>query len=431
MDSSHGRRAKSDGRPWPRKNTADQITERQARLRGMPGWMPAHEVIFERNAALESYARFMESITATASLPVAVLGPLRVSLGRYSLDPVDGALVEAGRDVEEVYVPLAHSEGGLSASMQRGIAAVLEGEPVITHVIRDRITRASCFLFQDTQEAVGFSRWVAANAPAIRSWLHDEHNPLYARLVNGVSFLSRHARLWEVDTHVIGPACHVLYSYATGEACGPNMITRNSYAINTEFVLRRFPQQSGYEPVRVLVEANMGGDKKPSGKYFVDGGHGKTVVAGVNVSARTLRRVLRTTAEDLSALEHLAVQGGLASGMQSSAFTPASAVAGIFAATGQDLGMVGTSSMAQDVLDRRGDDIHLAIRFAGIEVGTVGGGTGMPHAQAFLAMMGCAQEGGSLRLAQVIAAAALCLELSAAAAAASAGSREFVIAHTR
>src|ERR1051325_1985525 len=431
MDSSHGRRAKSDGRPWPRKNTADQITERQARLRGMPGWIPAHEVIFERNAALESYARFMESITATASLPVAVLGPLRVSLGRYSLDPVDGALVEAGRDVEEVSVPLAHSEGGLSASMQRGIAAVLEGEPVITHVIRDRITRASCFLFQDTQEAVAFSRWVAANAPAIRSWLHDEHNPLYARLVNGVPFLSRHARLWEVDTHVIGPACHVLYSYATGEACGPNMITRNSYAINTEFVLRRFPQQSGYEPVRVLVEANMGGDKKPSGKYFVDGGHGKTVVAGVNVSARTLRRVLRTTAEDLSALEHLAVQGGLASGMQSSAFTPASAVAGIFAATGQDLGMVGTSSMAQDVLDRRGDDIHLAIRFAGLEVGTVGGGTGMPHAQAFLAMMGCAQEGGSLLLAQVIAAAALCLELSAAAAAASAGSREFVIAHTR
>ena len=93
--------------------------------------------------------------------------------------------------------------------------------------------------------------------------------------------------------------------------------------------------------------------------------------------------------------------------------------------------MVGTSSMAQDVLDRRGDDIHLAIRFAGLEVGTVGGGTGMPHAQAFLTMMGCAQEGGSLRLAQVTAAAALCLELSAAAAAASAGSRQFVIAHTR
>src|ERR1043166_5444213 len=157
MDSSHGRRAKSDGRRWPRKNTADQIAERQSRLRGMRGWMPAHEVIFERNAALESYARFIETITATASLPVAVLGPLRVSLGRYSLDPVDGALVEAGRDVEEVYVPLAHSEGGLSASMQRGIAAVLEGEPVVTHLVRDRITRASCSQLKDTREAVGFS----------------------------------------------------------------------------------------------------------------------------------------------------------------------------------------------------------------------------------------------------------------------------------
>ena len=192
--------------------------------------------------------------------------------------------------------------------------------------------------------------------------------------------LSRYARLWEVDTHVLGAACHVLYRFTTGDACGPNMITRNSYAINTEFVLRCFPLECGFEPLWVLVEANMGGDKKPSALYFTSGGHGKTVVAGVTVAGRVLRRVLRTTPDDLVALEHLAVHGSLASGMQSAAFTPASAVAAVFAATGQDLGMVGTSSMAQDVLDRAGDDIHLATRFSGLEVGTVGGGAGLPHA---------------------------------------------------
>ena len=41
-----------------------------------------------------------------------------------------------------------------------------------------------------------------------------------------------------------------------------------------------------------------------------------------------------------------------------------------------------------------GDGVHLSIRFAGIEVGTVGGGTGMPHARAFLSLLGCAAEPG-------------------------------------
>ncbi len=62
-------------------------------------------------------------------------------------------MLEDSRELAEVYVPIAHSEGGLSASMQRGIAAVLEGEPITTHVIRDRLTRALCFLFQDTGQA--------------------------------------------------------------------------------------------------------------------------------------------------------------------------------------------------------------------------------------------------------------------------------------
>jgi hydroxymethylglutaryl-CoA reductase (NADPH) len=119
--------------------------------------------------------------------------------------------------------------------------------------------------------------------------------------------------------------------------------------------------------------------------------------------------------------------------MQSVAFTPASTVAALFAATGQDLGMVGTSSMAHDVLEalphEQGPGIHLAIRFAGLEVGTVGGGTGLPHAQAFLSLLGCRGPGSSYRLAQIVAAAAVCLELSASASASLDGSANFAQAH--
>jgi hydroxymethylglutaryl-CoA reductase (NADPH) len=96
----------------------------------------------------------------------------------------------------------------------------------------------------------------------------------------------------------------------------------------------------------------------------------------------------------------------------------------------EDLGMVGTSSMAHDVLEPVDGGIHLAIRFSGIEVGTVGGGTGLPHARAFLSLLRCTGPGSAHRLAQLVAAAALCLELSAAASASLRGSENFATAHS-
>jgi len=405
------------------------VRDRQHRLQALPHWDRSHDFVWEWPRPAGEYAGLLEALTAHVMLPLSVVGPLRLDLGRYHIDDGDGRLVEEGRGTEEVYVPLAHTEGGLSASMQRGIAAVLEGGAVSTYVVHDRMTRDSCFLFRTTEEALALSSWVLAQARQMRAWLHDPRNPLYQERVGGVPRLSRHGRLWEVDTHVLGSACHVLYRYTTGDACGPNMITRNSFALNHEFVLPRFTAATGIEPARVLLEANMGGDKKPSAQYFIAGGHGKTVLAEVTVPERTLRRVLRTTGKDMVALEHLGVHGSHASDMQSVAFTPASAVAAIFAATGQDLGMVGTSSMAHDVLEPVPGGVHLGVRFAGLEVGTVGGGTGTPHARAFLSLLGCTGAGGAYRLAQIVAAAALCLELSAAAAASTTGSVDFATAH--
>lgn len=418
--------------PWPHRNLPEQIVERQARVRALPQWDSAHDFVFDWPRPSADFAGMLESLTAHLVLPVSVVGPLRVELGQYRLDDVSGAVIEQGTEVEDLYVPLAHSEGGLSASLQRGMAAVLQaGTAVRTHVLQDRMTRDSCFLFASTTDAVTFARWVASQVGAMRTWLHDPQNPLYEQRVRGVPRLSRHARLWEVDTHVLGPACHVLYRYSTGEACGPNMITRNSFALNTEFLAPRFEMDSGVRPRRILLEANMGGDKKPSAQYFIAGGHGKTVLAEVSIPEQTLRSVLRTTTRDLVSLEHLGMHGSHASDMQSVAFTPASTVAALFAATGQDLGMIGTSSMTHDILEPFADNsgIHLAIRFAGLEVGTVGGGTAMPHARAFLSLLRCAGPGSAYRLAQVIAATALCLELSAAASAATPGSENFALTH--
>ena len=92
--------------------------------------------------------------------------------------------------------------------------------------------------------------------------------------------------------------------------------------------------------------------------------------------------------------------------------------------------MVGTSSMAHGTGHRTADGgLHATIRFPGLEVGTVGGGTTLPYARSWLALLDCAGSGKVYRFAQIVAAAALALEISASAAMATAGSENFFRAH--
>lgn len=406
---------------WPRGNTPQWIAERQERLRTLTHWDAEYQHVLD--GQLDALTPFQECLTGQMTLPVGVVGPLTLNWGQYELDR-QGQLHERGRQEDRIFVPLAHTEGGLSASIQRGVTAVALAGGVRTYVLADRITRDSCFVFSSTQEALSLADWVAAHAEDMATWLKDSAHPSLSD-----HLLSRHAVLHEVQTHVVGPMCHVLYRFTTGDACGPNMMTRNAYALNHVYISERFPAESGIRPLRVFLEANMGGDKKPSHAFFQFPGHGKVVHAEITLPNAVLRRVLRVEATDILALEHAGLHGAHASGMQSFAFTPASAIAAIFAATGQDLGMVGTSSMAQVTVSPVSAGLHLSIRFAGLEVGTLGGGTSLPHARSYLQLMDCWGEGKVYRFAQIIAATALCLELSASASMAADGSRNFLQAH--
>jgi hydroxymethylglutaryl-CoA reductase (NADPH) len=383
----------------PRKNDADSVRTRQETL-GLP------------EVDVAAYAGAAESVTGVVEIPVSV-AQLRIALGAYELGE-DGELAETGRELEDVVVPLAHTEGGLTASLQRGSRAVEESGGFRTYVVADRITRASCFVCKDAGDALALAVWIGQRVDEMREWLRTSEMPE----------LSRHAVLREAKTHVVGPLCNVLWRFTTGDAVGANMMTRNAYALNMAFVKPGAP----VEIERVVLEANMGGDKKPSYEFF-QSGHGKTVIAETTLTDEAMRRVLRSTAEDLEALAWVGTHGAVASGMQSVAFTPASAIAAIFAATGQDLGMVGTSSMAHGTCRRVDGGLHVAVRFPGLEVGTVGGGTTLPTPREWLALMGCAGAGKVYRFAQIVAAAALALEISASAAMATAGSENFFRAH--
>jgi hydroxymethylglutaryl-CoA reductase (NADPH) len=395
-------------RRWPRKNDPASIRARQEALDGR-----VDREVFTHD--LTPWAKAQEALTGISVIPTAVIGPLTISLGEYELTEPEGRVVERGRSSADVFVPLAHTEGSMSDSLYRGARAAAESGGFRTEVLGDRITRASCFVCGSAEEAAQLARWIEGEVPAMRQWLAERDE----------AWVSRWAKLREVETHVVGPMCHVMWAFTTGDAVGANMMTRNAYALNMGFVMEHAPVR----PERAMLEGNMGGDKKVSHRYFERGGHGKTVIAECTLTEDAVRRVLRTTIDDLVELSWAGTHGAVASGMQSVAFTPATAIAAIFAATGQDLGMVGTSSMAHGTGRPVAGGLNAAIRLPGLEVATVGGGTTLPYARSWLSLMDCAGPGKVYRFAQIVAAATLALEISASAAMATSGSENFFKAH--
>ncbi len=411
---------------WSHRNHKEAIASRQARLRQLAGWQADSECLFDWAVNSEQMGRYQECLTGQVVLPVGVVGPMDIELGRYRTSQ-DGDVEEMERYRDSLYVPLAHTEGGLSTSMLRGMQATAESGGIRTYLLHNQMTRDCAFVFSSADHAVAFSRWISHNESALREWVNDPDNPLKStESGDGVSPLSSHATLLAISTRIVGPVCHVLYRFHTGEACGPNMTTRNAFSLNREIVERS--SSMGYRPLHVFLEANLGGDKKPSYEYYA-GGHGKTVLATATLTDAVLHHRLHIQASALQELEWVGLHGAHVSGMQSFAFTPASAIAAIFAATGQDLGMVGTSSMAHGVVKRVPEGVTFSLQLGGIEVGTVGGGTSLPHADAWLKLMGCKGPGSAERLAQIIAGAALALEVSAASSMASRGSENFFRAH--
>ncbi len=409
---------------WSHRNHGLAVTERQNFLRQLPQLSAADHKIFDWSVGMEALAPFQECLTGEMVWPVGVVGPLNLNLGIYRRAP-GGELIETGREDDAVFVPLAHTEGGLSESMLRGARVTALAGGIRTWLLQDEMTRGCAFVFDTAAEALQLRSWLSARQTDLAQWI-NQPRPDADKAHVGSFPISTHARLLHLRTRVVGPVCHVLYGFDTQEACGPNMMTRNAYALNGHIM--ELTAEEGLHARQILLEANLGGDKKPSYEYST-GGHGKTVMAEALLPESLIARALNTTTAELQGLEWAGLHGAHASGMPSFGFTPASAVAAIFAATGQDLGMIGTSSMAHATLSRTPEGIAFSLTLSGVEVGTVGGGTALPHARAYLRLMRCEGPGSAQRLAQITVAAALALEISAAASMASHGSENFFRAH--
>jgi hydroxymethylglutaryl-CoA reductase (NADPH) len=328
----------------------------------------------------KAVGRNIENPIGAAQIPIGVAGPLLVE-GRYAR----GAF----------YIPLATTEGALVASVNRGAKIVTESGGARAAVVKDGMARAPLFKLPSLADAVDFVEWVGAHREEIR---------------RAAESTTRHGRLKDVQPFIVGNNVWLRFVFETGDAMGMNMATIASEAA-ARYIEENYPRAE-----LVALSGNMCVDKKPNAVNFLMG-RGKTVVAEATIRGDVLSR-LGVTAE---AVHEVNVRKNLLGSAlaHSYGFNAhfANIITAIFIATGQDVAQVVESSMGITWTEPRDGGLYISVTLPSLEVGTVGGGTGLPTQREALSMLGVAGPGdppgaNALKFAEIVAAAVLAGELN-------------------
>ncbi|MDP7421879.1 MAG: phosphotransferase, partial [bacterium] len=338
----------------------------------------------------------IENYVGTVEVPVGVAGPILVK-GTYT----DGY----------VAVPIATTEGALVSSITRGARACNMCGGVKVHVTRQHMLRAPMFICQDMDGAINLQRWIEK---------HREEIIAKAESISSV------ARLVRLEPVLFNNALHVKFFYDTGDASGQNMTSACTF-FACEWIETKVKEYSSIKYRHYRIEGNFSGDKKLNYQNFILG-RGISVVADAFVNERVLRRLLRVTPGDLVDGWRNAEVAAAQIGMFGANINFANVVAGVFTATGQDIASVHESAGGIIKVYCEGDGVRVSTVLPSLVIGTVGGGTSLPSQRECLEIMGCYGSGRVFRLAEIIAAACLSLDLSTMAAIASG---DFVHAHER
>ncbi|MEM1597739.1 MAG: hydroxymethylglutaryl-CoA reductase (NADPH) [Pyrobaculum sp.] len=324
--------------------------------------------------------RNIENVIGAVQVPVGVAGPLLVK-GDYA----DG----------HYYVPLATTEGALVASVNRGAKLVTESGGARAKVLKDGMARAPLFRLPSLIDAVEFVEWVTRHFDEVKK---------------AAESTTRHGRLKEVQPFIVGNYVWLRLVYSTGDAMGMNMATIASDAV-AKYLQERFPKAK-----LVALSGNVCVDKKANSINFILG-RGKTVVAEALVKKEVLDRlgVKPEDVHEVNVRKNL-IGSALAHSYGFNAHF-ANIIAAIFIATGQDAAQVVESSMGITTTEPRDEGLYISVFLPSLEVGTVGGGTGLPTQREALQLLGVAGSGNppgtnALKFAEIVAAAVLAGELN-------------------
>lgn len=318
----------------------------------------------------------------SAEVPVRVLGPI---------------VVHGAHGKGSFLFPFATTEMVLPESIQRGILAMNLSGGCRAALAGDAMTRSPVFKTRSVAQALSVRHSLETALPKL------------AEIAAGTS---RHLTLKSVACWVVGRFVYPRFAFETGDAMGMNMATIAAQKLS-EWISERTGARL------IALSSNLCSDKKASGINFLLG-RGKSVIVEVIVPKPVLQDVLHISARAIcgvvTAKHFVGSSLALAPGFQNSQI--ANVLAGVFLATGQDLAQLVESSMGMVVAEEeKAGALHLSATLPCVEVGTIGGGTNLPHAKRSLELMGCLPRDdeigeSSRRMAEIVAAVCLAGELS-------------------
>uniref|UniRef100_A0A8C1CDA7 3-hydroxy-3-methylglutaryl-coenzyme A reductase n=1 Tax=Cyprinus carpio carpio TaxID=630221 RepID=A0A8C1CDA7_CYPCA len=258
----------------------------------------------------------------------------------------------------------------------------------------------------------------ACRAAEVKGWLETPEG--FSAVKQAFDHTSRFARLDRLQVSLAGRNLYIRFQSQTGDAMGMNMLSKG-----TEQALSRL--QERYPDMRLLaVSGNYCTDKKSAAVNWIHG-RGKSTVCEAVIPARVVREVLKSSTAalvELNISKNLvgSAMAGSIGGFNAHA---ANVVTAIYIACGQDPAQtVGSSNCItlMECVGTDGEDLYVSCTMPSLELGTVGGGTGLPAQHACLQMLGvqgssdqCPGE-NSRTLARIVCATVLAGELSLMAA---------------
>lgn len=359
------------------------------------------DAIAQSQLDVSSIQNNIESYIGSTEIPVGLVGPMAFNNNGH---------------LEFVYTPVGTLEGALVASMNRGAKVVSRSGGFKADVEWQKMVRTPMILLKNAAYAQPICDWISAH---------------FIEIKNTAEAYSNHARLLNIDAQILANCVHLHFIYSTGDASGQNMTTTCTWH-GLLYVVDQLREHLPDCEFEFIIEGNGASDKKVS-TYNIETGRGVRVTAHCDIPRQVIHEVLRTTPERMLAFVKPSQDYAKKLGMVTFNLNVANAIAGIFAATGQDLASIHESSSAMMEMEPLGSEIYpegirLSLILPNLVIGTVGGGTHVSKQAEALQLMDCLGSGKIERFAKLIAGFALALEVSTYAAIMSG---EFAKAHEK
>lgn len=326
-------------------------------------------------------AKNCENMIGVAQVPMGVAGPLRIKNQESRIKNSN----------QDYYIPLATTEGALVASVNRGCKAITESGGANSYAYRVGQTRGPVFAVDSLQEQKELYLWVKANQEKLKKVTEET---------------SSHLKFKKAKVKSLASYSFIRFYYDTTDAMGMNMVT-----IATQEAVEFIEKETGARCI--TVAGNFDIDKKPAWLNFIDN-RGFKVWAEVVIKKEVLEDVLKTNAEKFfdvwlaKCMIGSAMSGSLGFNAQY-----ANIIASMFIATGQDPAHVVEGSMGITTAKAlKNGDLYVSIYLPALNVGTVGGGTGLATQKEALSLLGVTGAGNVEKFAEIIGAVVLAGEIS-------------------